>query len=126
MRGTVTRLGRLEAKRGPKADPRFYVFGLNEDDAAERYVAEIRAGTIQRGDPCTTSIWTGAGPVPAARWASPSDLTDDELQDAVRCLALSTGREPIDRDADSDALAAEIAAVRLEIASQMAAVRLST
>jgi hypothetical protein len=125
MRGTTTRLSRLEAKHGPKADARFYVFGLDEDDAAERYVAEIRAGTIQRGDPCTTSIWTRAGPVPTARWASPSDLTDDELQDAVRCLAIASGREPIDWGAGSDSLAAEILAIRQEIASEMAAIRLN-
>jgi hypothetical protein len=64
MRGTISRLSRLEAKRGPRADARFYVFGLDEDDAAERYAAEIRAGTIQRGDPCTTPIWRSAGPLP--------------------------------------------------------------
>ena len=122
MRGTVTRLDRLEAKRGPKADARFYVFGLNEDDAAERYVAEIRAGTIQRGDPCTTPTWRGTGPVPSPRWATPKELTDDELRDAMHHLALMSGREPIAWDADSDALAAEIIAVRREIGSEMAAV----
>lgn len=51
MRGTVTGLSRLEAKRGPKADARFYVFGLDEDDAAERYAAEIRAGAVLQGGP---------------------------------------------------------------------------
>jgi hypothetical protein len=57
MRGTVTRLSRLEVKRGPKADARFYVFGTDEEDAAERLAAEIRAGTIQPGDPCTMATW---------------------------------------------------------------------
>ena len=124
MRGTVTRLSRLEAKRGPKEDARFYVFGLDEDDAAERYAAEIRAGTIQRGDPCTTPTWRSSGPVPAARWARPNELTGDELQDITHHLALSSGREPLPRDADSDVLAAEITAVRREIAAEIAAARL--
>lgn len=123
MRGTVTRLSRLEAKRGPKADVRFYVFGADEDDAAERYAAEIRAGTIQRGDLCTTPIWTGAGPVPSARWATPGDLTDDELRDAIHHSALAAGREPIAWDADGDVLAAEITAVRREIGIEMATLR---
>lgn len=112
MRGTVTRLSRLEAKRGPKADARFYVFGLDEDDAAERYAAEIRACTIQRGDSCTTPTWRGLGPVPSPRWATPNELTDDELRDAMHHLALMTRRDPIAWDADSGALAAEITAVR--------------
>lgn len=125
MRGTVTRLSRLEAKRGPKEDARFYIFGLNDDDTAERYATEIRAGTIRRGDPCTTPTWTGAGRVPSARWAIPSDLTDDELRDAIRCLATAGGREPIAWDAESDALTAEIIAVRQEIAAGMASARLA-
>ncbi|GJE42424.1 hypothetical protein [Methylobacterium soli] len=115
MRGTITRLSRLEAKRSPKADTRFYVFGLDEDDAAERYAAEIRAGTVQRGDPCTTLIWRSAGPLPAPRWAVPSDLTDDELHDALHHLALMSGRELLPRDADSAALAAEISTIRQEL-----------
>jgi hypothetical protein len=124
MRGTVTRLSRLEAKRVPKDDARFYVFGFDEDDAAERYAAEIRAGTIQRGDPCTTLTWRSAGLVSAARWARPVELTDDELQDAIHHLARRSGREPLPRDADSDTLAAEITAVRREIAVETAAARL--
>jgi hypothetical protein len=123
MRGTVTRLSRLEAKRGPKNDARFYAFGLDEDDAAERYEAEIRAGTIQRGDPCTTLTWRSVGSVPSARWARPNELTDDELQTAIHHLALVSGREPLPRDADRDALAAEITAVRREIAAEIAALR---
>jgi hypothetical protein len=115
MRGTITRLSRLEAKRGPKADARFYVFGLDEEDAAERYAAEIRAGTVHRGDPCITPIWCRASPLPAPRWAAPSDLTDDELHGALHHLALMSGREPLPWDADSNAMAAEIAALRQEI-----------
>lgn len=87
MRGTIGRLSRLEAKRAPKADARFYVFGLDEEDAAERYAVEIRAGTIQRGDPCTTPIWRSAGPLPAPRRATADELTDDELEDAIHHLA---------------------------------------
>ena len=123
MRGTVTRLSRLEAKRGPKADARFYVFGVDEEDAAERYAAEICAGTIQRGDPCTTPIWRGQGPVPSPRWATPNELTDDELRDALHHLALMNEREPIAWDADSDVLAAEITAVRREIEAELSAAR---
>jgi hypothetical protein len=94
MRGTITRLSRLEAKRGSRAAARFYVFGMDEEDAAERYEAEIRAGTIQRGDPCTTPIWRSVGPLPAPRWATANELTDDELADAVHQLAWMSGREP--------------------------------
>ena len=115
MCGTITRLSRLEAKRGSRADARFYVFGMDEEDAAERYAAEIRVGTIQRGDPCTTPIWRSAGPLPAPRWATANELTDDELADAIHHLALMSGREPLPRDADSAALAAEMAALRQEI-----------
>ena len=115
MRGTVSRLSRLEAKRAPKADARFYVFGLDEEDAAERYAAEIRAGTIQRSDPCTTPIWRSAGPLPAPRRATADELTDGELEDAIHHLALLSGREPLPRNADSAALAAETAALRQEI-----------
>jgi len=123
MRGTVTRLSRLEAKRGPKDDARFYVFGVDENDAAERYAAEIRAGTIQPGDPCTSPVWRSAGSMPSPHWARLNELTDDELQDATHHLALSSGREPLPRNADSGALAAEIAAIRREIGLEMAGTR---
>ena len=123
MRGAVMRLSRLEAKRGPKADARFFVFGLNDDDIAERYAAEIRAGTIHRGDPCTTPIWRGDGPIPSPQWATPNELTNDELRDAIHHLALATGREPIAWDADSDVWGAEITAVRREIETEMVEAR---
>ena len=100
MRGTISRLSRLEAKRGPRADVRFYVFGLDEEDAAERYAAEIRVGTIHRDDPCTTPIWRGAGPPPAPRWATADELTDDVLGDAIHHLARMSGREPLPWDAE--------------------------
>ncbi|WP_336492436.1 hypothetical protein [Methylobacterium nigriterrae] len=88
---------------------------MDEEDAAERYAAEIRAATVQRDDPCTTPVWRSAGPLPAPQWAAPSDLTDDELHDAIHHLALMSGREPLPRDADSAALAAEMAAIRQEL-----------
>jgi hypothetical protein len=123
MRGTVTRLSRLEVKRGPKADARFYVFGTDEEDAAERLAAEIRAGTIQPGDPCTMATWRSVGPMPSPHWARPNELTEDELQDATHHLALSSRREPLPRDADSEALAAEITTIRREIGLEMAGAR---
>lgn len=53
----------------------------------------------------------------------PTIVTDDELRDAMHNLALMSGREPIAWGVDSDVLAAEITAVRREIDSEMAAVR---
>ena len=117
MRGSLTRLVRLEAKRGPKADARFYIFGRDEDDIAERYAAEIRAGTIGRGDPCTTPIWRSPGPVPAPRWATPNELSDDELADAIHHLALACGREPLPREASDEACRAELRTLRQELAA---------
>jgi hypothetical protein len=118
MRGIGTRLSKLEAKRSPKADARFYVFGVDEDDAAERYAAEIRAGTIQRSNLCHTPTWRGAGPLPAPRWMTPSELNDEELEDAIAWLGARAGREPLPRGFDYEALTSELNAVCLDPASE--------
>ena len=118
MRGSVTRLMKLEAKRAPRADARFYVFGVDQDDVSERIAVEIVAGTIPRSEECRGVIWTGARPIPPPRWAHPDTLTDDELHDAIASLSMLCGRDPLPRECDSDALAAEIGAIRREIASE--------
>ena len=65
MRSFEARLRKIEAKRAPRADARFYVFGADEDDVSERIAVEIVDGTIPRSEECRGVIWTGAGPVPS-------------------------------------------------------------
>ncbi|GJE59095.1 hypothetical protein [Methylobacterium trifolii] len=118
MRGTITRLSKLEAKRAPRAEALFYVFGMDEDDAAERLAVEIRAGTVNRGDACRTPIWRGAAPPPPPRWASPSDLTAAELEDAIADLARQLGRKQHPRGFGDQAVAEELSAIQREIAAE--------
>ncbi len=112
MRGMITRLSRLESKRSLKGYPSFYVFGLDEDDAAERMAAETRAGTIQLGDRCHMIVWTGTEPLPRPRWLTPRQMSDEELNAAIGHLCGAVGREPLPPDADHNAFTAEITALR--------------
>jgi hypothetical protein len=115
MRGTVTRLSRLEAKRGLKGDPSFYVFGLDEDDAAERLAVETVAGTVRLGDRCHMVVWSSSGPLPSPRWLTPREMSDDELNAAIRHFDGLLGREPLPVDANGDVLSSEISELRREI-----------
>lgn len=116
MRGVSTRLSKLEAKRGPRAEALFYVFGMDEGDAAERAAAELRSGAIGPADPLRMPIWRGTSPPPAPRWAAPTDLTDEELEDAIADLSAQVGREVHPRGAmEGDTLSAALKDVQSEL-----------
>lgn len=117
MRNAISRLTKLEAKCAPNAASRYYVFGHNEQDAAERVAVETRSGRIGNGAQWLAPIWSGDGPLPAPRWATPEQLTDQELHGATTHLALLNGRQPLLHDAGSDAIASELAAIRPDSAA---------
>lgn len=87
MRGIENRLTRLETKRGPKTDARFYVFGVDENETVARTAAEVSRGAIKPDDPIQSVIWRGTNPPPAPHWATARDLSDECLDDAIATLA---------------------------------------
>lgn len=92
MRSLDIRLRKLEAGLGSSDErPLFYVFGVDEADLRARVAAEIAAGRIRLGNSHRMVIWRGASPPPPARWTAPSDLRDDELEDAIATLAQQVG-----------------------------------
>lgn len=111
IRGTISRLARIERKLGQRGEARFYIFGRDEEDLAERYAAEVHAGAIRHGDLCTTAIWRRSTDVPPARWLRPNEMTDNELSDTIHHLALACGRDPLREDADEHAVRAELSAI---------------
>lgn len=96
---------------------RFYIFGRNDEDVAERYAAAIREGRVGGDVRCCTPIWRRENPPPSPRWAMPEELTEDELEDAIHHLAAMIGRKPLSRSADSAALIGEIGAIKQELNS---------
>ena len=119
MRGSITRLQKLEAKRAPKADASFYAFGMDEDDIAEQIAAATVSGILPRGQEPFGVLWRGPAPPPPSRWVCAGDLTKEEAEDAVATISALVGREPIPRGEFNDRFADEYFAIKELLLAQM-------
>lgn len=124
MRSLEARLQKIEAAFGPSPSARFYVFGIDGAEIEGRAAEAVRIGSIRPGHDYRGVLWRGTAPLPDPRWATPADLSDEELEDAIAALAAQTGYEVQPRGAmEGVTLFATLRAVQADLKAEFSGLK---